>query len=44
MDLHIYRDLYRHKRANEEDIVPQMVVPFGKAQYEKYELMRIQQL
>jgi len=44
MDLHIYRDLYRHKRANEEDIVPQMVDPFGKAQYEKYELTRIQQL
>lgn len=44
MDLHIYRDLYRHKRANEEDIVPQMVAPFGKARYEKYEPTRIQQL
>ena len=36
--------LYRHKRANEEDIVPMLVGPFGKVLYEKYARRKTQQL
>ena len=36
--------LYRHKRANEEDIVPMLVGPFDKVLYEKYEQTKTQQL